>query len=119
MKTVLLFILMLLALPTSSNAAWWLWQLHTSPQQKQVISDNPVQFKLDSMQCGVTKTEFRRESDGSVSEWRYLYCQTAKDTKVSVIANCSYPDYEMHGLTIQKVSTKYLPALSCGPEKKP
>jgi hypothetical protein len=118
MKTILLLASILLVLPASTQAAWWLRQLHVSPQQERIISDDPIQFRLGDMPCGVTKTELHR-TDGFVTESRILYCRTAKDTEVSIIVNCSYPNYVMQGLTIQKGSIQYYPALICGPEKKP
>ena len=118
MKTILFLASILLVLPAPTQAAWLLSQLHVSTQQER-ISDDPIQFRLGNIPCGATKTEFHRLSDGSVTESRILYRRTAKDMEVSIIVNCSYPSYAMQGLTIQKGSSQYYPALICGPEKKP
>jgi len=48
MKKLLIILLMLVALPANSRAAWWLSQLHISTQQER-ISDDPLTFRLGDM----------------------------------------------------------------------
>lgn len=81
------------------------------------ISDEPYEFKLDDMPCGVTKTQVAW-SAGQRMEYRELYCWTSDDTYVSTTVNCDMPEYGTQALAIKKKNKSYLPLLECGPEKK-
>ena len=117
MKIFLLIAAIVLVFPSTSQSAWWLSELHDSTDAER-ISDEPTEFRLGNMSCGATKTDFGVLPDGSVTESRTLYCWTAEETKVSIIARCRYPYYSVHELTIDKGGRYYSPALACGPEKK-
>jgi hypothetical protein len=117
MKIVIIVAAFLLILPVSSQAAWWLTQLHVSVNEKKKLTDNPMQFKLGSMDCGVTETKFIRSYQDRISESRYIYCRTSKDVEVSILVNCNYPIYVLSGININKGSVYYYPAIECGPER--
>jgi hypothetical protein len=84
------------------------------------ISDEPYEFKLGDMSCGVTKTQFIRQSADSKAskEARELYCWVSEDTYVSTATNCDLPNYSAQGLTIKKKGQQLMPTLMCGPDKK-
>lgn len=111
----ILFCALLFVFTSVSKAAWWI-DLNP-PNDRQAISDDLLEFKLDDLQCGVSKTEFLRNSDDKLFEFRNIYCETANGTKFSVQANCRYPEYTVQQLQIIRGSTKYFPTLTCGPAR--
>ena len=114
--TVLIFVASKIMF-TPSDGAWFIaYPLATDGMKN--ISNEPYEFKLGNMSCGVPKTQFVRGSDGSRIVTRELYCWTSEDTYVSTTVNCNIPEYTVQALTIKKKNNSYLPALMCGPEKK-
>ncbi len=101
----------------SSKGAWFITYPRGTDERRN-ITDEPYEFKLDDMSCGVKKTEFARGSDGSKIEARELYCWISEDTYVSTTVNCNLPDYNSQNLSIKKKNNVYWPILTCGPEKK-
>ena len=59
------------------------------------ISNEPYEFNIGDMSCGVTKTQFIRQSADSKesTEARELYCWVSEDTYVSTATNCDLPNY--------------------------
>lgn len=117
MKISLYSLLIVLLFSTSSQAAWWLSKWG-STDMREPIGDKQIEFELDGINCGVSKTEFTRLSDDSVDEFRNLYCRTSKDTLVIIDVHCYYPNMVMQGIKILKGKSSYNPILLCGPEKK-
>jgi hypothetical protein len=99
-----------------SHAAWWLDINY--PHNEQEVSDDPLEFKLNDLNCGVTKTEFIRDSNDRVHEFRFIYCENINGMRFSVQANCRLPEYTLQQLLISKGTIKYFPTLVCGPAKK-
>ena len=118
MKISLSSLVIVLLFSTSSQAAWWLSKWGSSAELREPIGDKQIEFKLDGMNCGVSKTEFTRLSDDSVDEFRNLYCWTSKDTQVIIDVHCYYPNMVIQGVTILKGKSIFNPTLFCGPEKK-
>jgi hypothetical protein len=115
MKIVAVFTALALIVATEAFAGWVLMDTAVSMEKKTPLSDEAVDFKIGDMKCGVSATSFRRYENDSVSEYRELYCWTAKDTVVSILVNCDLPRYAMEGITIKKGEKTHMPALVCGP----
>jgi hypothetical protein len=116
MRRIIFFLLVLLT-AAPSYAAWFIAYPQATGDTKK-ISDDPYEFKLGNMSCGVTKTLFMRAPNDSIIESRELYCWTSEDTYVSTATNCNIPYYKTQALTIKKGENHYMPTLICGPEKK-
>ena len=117
MKISLYSLLIVLLFSTSSQAAWWLSKWGGT-DMKEPIGDKQIEFKLDGMNCGVSKTEFTRLADDSVDEFRNLYCWTSKDTQVTIDVHCYYPNMVIQGIKILKGKSTYNPSLYCGSERE-
>lgn len=108
-------LLMLVAYAGAAQAAWYV----SSPdvtQPRIAISDEDYQFKMDNLNCGVTKTDFIRAPKDQLLESRKLYCWVG-ETYVYVNGKCALPYFEFSTLGITTKSKRYVPALICGPEQ--
>jgi hypothetical protein len=94
-----------------SNAEWFLSL--DPPNDKQSISDNFLEFKLNDLSCGVTKTEFLRTNSNYLMEFRKLYCMTAEGILFAVQANCRNFEYVPTQLLVEKGNTRLFPTLVC------
>jgi hypothetical protein len=114
-KSVAAFLL--LVMPAVGHCAWSVAYPDLFAGQKE-ISDDPFEFQLGGMQCGVEKTNFIRTADDQILQARILHCWTAANTKVSVTANClPKPLISITTLEIQVGERKYFPSVVCGPTK--
>jgi hypothetical protein len=111
-------ILILLLMGTSTNVlAEWSFTL-APPENGQRISDEPMEFKLGHLSCGISKTEFLRiDGIDQLSEYRRLYCKSTDGTSFSVLAYCDFPLYISTQLLIERGAVKFYPTLKCGPSK--
>jgi hypothetical protein len=111
-------ILVLLLLLTSTNVlAEWTLTLYP-PNNPQLISDDVIGFKLSDMFCGVSKTQFSRNPDDGIMEYRVLYCKSPEGITFSNNLTCRLPFYEIRQLIIDKGTSHFSPMLMCGPSKQ-
>jgi len=101
-----------------SYGAWWIDPWDGTSKSEKRISDSRYNFKAKDLDCWVSKTKFTRVSNNSVVEYRDLACKVAPDTIVDITVTCNFPLYEMIQLKIYKNDDRYVPTLTCGPEKK-
>jgi hypothetical protein len=110
-----LFIILVTAFSPKSNAEWFL--SIDPPNDNQNISDDFLEFKLGSLSCGVTKTEFFRTDSNYLHESRKLYCQTTEGILFAVQANCRNFDHVSTQLLVEKGNTRFFPTLICDQHK--
>lgn len=109
------FAFLLLVIPAAAHCAWSVSYPDILAGEKK-ITDEPFEFQLGEMRCGVEKTSFIRTADDLIIEARVLYCWTTADTKVSTTANClPKPLYSATTLGIEVGERKYFPTIVCGP----
>ena len=112
----LILILLLMGMSTNVLAEW---SFTLNPQENwQRISDEPMEFKLGHLSCGISKTEFLQiEGNYQLSEYRRIYCKSTDGTSFSVQADCKFPLYNVTQLLIERGAVKIYLTLECGPSK--
>ena len=111
-------ILILLLMGMSTNVlAEWRFTLNP-PENWQRISDEPMEFKLGHLSCGISKTQFLRiDGMDQLVELRRIYCKSTDGTFFSVQADCNLPEYKLTQLIIERGAVKIYLTLECGPSK--
>jgi len=106
-----------MGMSTNVLAEWSFTQDITENRSNwQRISDEPMEFKLGHLSCGISKTQFLRiDGMDQLVELRRIYCKSTDGTSFSVQADCNFPEYKWTQLFIERGAVKFSPTLKCGP----
>ena len=102
-----------MGMSTNVLAEWSFTQDITENRSNwQRISDEPMEFKLGHLSCGISKTQFLRiDGMDQLVELRRIYCKSTDGTFFSVQADCNLPEYKLTQLLIERGGIKFYPTL--------